>query len=260
MRLGVFVLLAVAAVLPLACGDDDDGGDEAPPATATAPTTDVAATDTPAATATAPTTETSEPTQATPAVATAEETEPPATEVSWDPADYLLSLADLPGDWVEEAPSEEESPLDSCQPEHEGELDRAEFQAASPDDFPQVQQVLVAFETADQAAAALASVNGTLECLVEAFNSGVVDDEEVTFSDASWSEAAPPDLGDGTAARRLTVTISDVEGTASAEAFYDLVYVASGRLAFSLVGVGLVDPIDQGLLNEIAGTAASKLP
>ena len=262
LRPGVFVLLALLVALVVACGDDDDAGDATPATTvtsATQPATEVPATGTTAATATEATAVATEPTEATATAATAEPTEPAATEVAVDPADLLLSLTDLPEGWLEDPPSEEESPLDECQPEHAEEVERAEFGAEGPETFPQLSHEVIVFETAEGALTALAGADETLQCAVDGFNAGLADTAEVAFSDASVREIEFPAMGDESGARRIELTLLDAAGEELGVLVYDVVYVISGRLAFSLEGVNFAEPIDSEFLVEMAEVAYERL-
>lgn len=177
----------------------------------------------------------------------------------------LLTINDFPTGWSE-TPSEEEeeSPLDERCPQPES----ARTGRAISGDFSdengnaEVSHTVAAFGDPADAEVSMESFRERAQCLVDAFNDGDADDDEVEFSGASLGTVSFPPFGDDSKAFRISVHAKrkGQSGFGSeADVYYDLVAVRQGRVAFSFVVADVFSPFNSSMLEELTRIATERV-
>jgi hypothetical protein len=96
----------------------------------------------------------------------------------------------------------------------------------------------------------------------DSFNNGEIDTEEWHYTEARHEVLSFPKVGDSTVAWRLSFSIellSEPEPSNEITAYMDTVFVRADRVAFSVIGLGVMRPLDQAILLDIARKAEAKI-
>jgi hypothetical protein len=174
----------------------------------------------------------------------------------------LLTIADMPKGWVANPSDDddEKSPLDKCdvgEAVTTGRADSPDFELNSD----QVSQTVAVFASAADASNALDAYKEKLNCFARLFNDGELDDEDAEYGDAKVGEVSFESIGERTLAFRLSAMVKSKDKARPGEFafFYDVVLISRGRLASSVLAVGLLTPFNPSLLSDIATKADEKL-
>jgi hypothetical protein len=177
----------------------------------------------------------------------------------------LLALSDFPVGWAEEADSEEEesSPTAKCEFGSEGRTGRANTGDFSDGSSASISQSLGIFESVSDVSSRLDQLrSGEVgDCFIGVIEDGGLDDEEITFSDASQSEISFPEIGDETVAVRIEVRYELVGETgfgSEGSIFIDLISVGVDRVGFTVQGSDVLSPYDVGELESYVRTAEAR--
>lgn len=175
----------------------------------------------------------------------------------------LLNVGDFPAGWAEEPTEDDESPFDDCDPgTPEGRTARAETGTFSPGGSRDVSQTIGIFEAPAQVARALSEILGIGDCLVQVVDDGKLDNDEFSYSDATFSSLSFPQQGDSSDAIRFKVhASSNTESGFGSEVdiYIDVVSVIVGRVGFSIEASDVLTPFNTSELEDIVSNAVAKV-
>ena len=175
-----------------------------------------------------------------------------------------MDVNDFPTGWAETpADEDDDSPFDDCDEGHApgrtGVAGTGDFSSGGSD---VVSQEAAVFDTPENGNSVLDRIQGRADCIVEAINEGMLDDDEAEYTDAKFGSLSFPSFGDRTEALRLEFQVKakgesgfGSEGTL----YFDLIYVVEGRLAFFISAVDVFSPFDTAVLESTVRKAYEKL-
>jgi hypothetical protein len=176
----------------------------------------------------------------------------------------LLAVNDFPAGWSE-TPSDSSTPsaLDKCKladsPGKTGQAQTGDFANGGNSG---VSETIAIFGTAGQASASTNAFNQEADCVTKAVNDGKLDTDKGTFSMATSGAVSFPQIGDSTKAYRIKfhVKVKGQSGLGSEGDYYlDIVYVTSGRVAFSMAASDIFSPFDTNQLQQFTKQALTRV-
>ncbi|MEX2158412.1 MAG: DUF4352 domain-containing protein [Dehalococcoidia bacterium] len=175
----------------------------------------------------------------------------------------LLTLSDFPTGWAEEPDDSEESPFDECDPgPAQGRTGHAETGDFSSDGTASISESLSTFSTADETRSALDQISSKADCFVAVVDDGKLDDDEATYSDASFSRLSFPEHGNRTEAYRISIHAKAKNETgfgSEGDIYVDLVNVTVDRVGFTVLASNVLSPFDSDDLDDYVSIAEARV-
>lgn len=231
--------LLSCALLLAACGDDSDSSADGTTTSTTAATT----------------------------------TEPDAGEDQAIAEAGLLELSDFPAGW-EEQPADEED-IDDTESKQRiadcigveydriyGDDDEAESPTFTSPEGAEVSNSAGVEASEDEAVFVFETLSSddAIGCISEEFQSFIAETaatEGVEIGEASLNRVSPPDVGDASAAYRVTLPV-EAQGQ-SVDVFVDIVVARVGRGGVTVQALNLFEPFDSGQLAKYTEIAVERL-
>lgn len=204
---------------------------------------------------------------------TATTTEPDTGEDQAIAEAGLLELSDFPAGWEEQPPEEED--VDDTESKQRiadcigvdydriyGDENEAESPTFASPDGAEVSNSAGVEASEDEAVFVFETLSSddAIGCISEEFQSFIAETaatEGVEIGEASLNRVSPPDVGDASAAYRVTLPV-EAQGQ-SVDVFVDIVVARVGRGGVTVQALNLFEPFDSGQLAEYAGIAVERL-
>lgn len=188
----------------------------------------------------------------------------PARDVKHEQASAtaaLLTASDFPAGWAASSDNTgTPSPVDKCASAAKDHRDTL----VTGDTFSDgtaagVAESIAVYDSAASASAAIGVLNSLASCVADAVNQGKLNSVGLTVSNAKQGQLSFPTMGDHSAAIRVVVTAKDDKSGATVPAYIDVIWIISGRAAFSLVATSAVSPFDVDQLTSLAQKALARV-
>lgn len=185
----------------------------------------------------------------------------------------LLQLSDFPAGWEEQPPEEEDVDdteskqriADCIGVDHDriyGDEDEAESPTFSSPDGAEVSNSAAVEASEDEAVFVFDTLSSddAIGCISEEFQSFIAETaatEGVEIGEASLNRVSAPDVGDSSAAYRVTLPV-EAQGQ-SVEVFVDIVVARVGRGGVTVQALNLFEPFDSEQLAKYTEIAVERL-